>query len=63
MADLGSRHAPDGVSLVLGLLLIAVAALFLVADISDGGVDLRWVGPVVLIVIGGAGLAASMRRR
>lgn len=63
MADLGKRHQRDAVSLVLGLLLIAVAALFLVHDLGSTDLDLRWVSPVVLIGVGVAGLAASVRRR
>jgi hypothetical protein len=62
MADLGSRHRRDAVSLVMGLLMLGVAGLFLVGDLASG-VDLRWAGPVVLIGIGLIGLAASVRRR
>lgn len=63
MAELGKRHGRDVLSLVAGLLFVAGAALFLVNDLSDTHVDLRWSGPVVLIGIGVLGLAASMRRR
>lgn len=56
------RHQRDGVSLVLGLLLVAVAALFLVNDLTDG-IDLQWAAPAALILVGLAGLAGSARRR
>jgi uncharacterized membrane protein (UPF0136 family) len=62
MAERSSRHARDAVSLVLGLILVSVAALFLITDLSDQGVDLRWTAPAVLIGIGALGLAASARR-
>jgi hypothetical protein len=56
------RHATDGLSLVLGLLLVSVAALFLVNDLTDG-IDLQWAAPAALILVGLAGLAGSARRR
>ena len=62
MAELGPRHARDILSLVLGLLLVAVAMLFLLTDVTGWSLDLRWTGPVALIAIGAAGLAASLRR-
>ena len=55
------RRAFDPVSLVLGLLLLAVPALYLVRDLGDVDVDPRWVGPVVLIGAGLAGLLAAVR--
>jgi hypothetical protein len=63
MADLGTRHARDAVSLVLGLVFLSVAGLFLLTDLTDVQVDLRWTGPAVLIGIGLIGLMASVRRR
>ena len=60
MAD---RHDRDVVSLVLGLLLVAVGGVFLLVDLSERSYDLRWVGPAGLIVIGVLGLLASVRRR
>ena len=62
MAELGDRHPRDAVSLVLGLVLATVAVLFLVVDVTDRSVDLRWAGPVALMAIGALGLAASLRR-
>ena len=62
MAEIGDRHPRDAVSLVLGLVLATVAVLFLVVDVTDQSVDLRWAGPVALMTIGGLGLAAALRR-
>jgi hypothetical protein len=58
-----ARHRVDVVSLVFGLLLLAVAGLFLAADVGGANVDLRWAAPVALIAIGIVGLTASARRR
>jgi hypothetical protein len=57
-----ARHARDAVSLVTGLLLMAVAGWFLLTDLTDADVDLRWTAPAVLIGVGLLGLAASVRR-
>lgn len=56
-------HPRDTTSLILGLLLLAAGALFLVADTTDADLDGRWVAPVVLVVIGLAGLASALRPR
>jgi MYXO-CTERM domain-containing protein len=37
--------------------------VFLVVDLTNAEVDVRWVGPSVLIGAGALGLAASVRRR
>lgn len=60
------RHARDTTSLVLGLLLLAPAVLFLLADTIDRTVDGRWIAPVLLVGIGVLGLLSartSGRRR
>jgi hypothetical protein len=44
-----------------GLLLVLVAALFLVSDLTSLEVDGRWVAPLVLIVVGGVGLISTLR--
>ena len=62
MAEIGDRHPRDAVSLVLGLVLATVAGLFLLVDLTDHSVDLRWAGPVALMAIGALGLAATLRR-
>jgi hypothetical protein len=63
MREPATRHRRDVVSLVMGLLLLAVAGLFLLVDLADRAPDMRWAGPLVLIGIGVVGLAASVRRR
>ena len=57
------RHARDSVSLVLGVLVLAVAGAFLVGDTTDLRLDGRWVAPVLLLGLGAAGLLASLRSR
>ena len=56
-----SRHEVDGVSLMGGLLLVLIAGLFLLADLTTLDVDGRWVAPGVLVAVGAAGLVASLR--
>ena len=57
------RHERDAVSLMAGLLLVLLAALFLVSDTTGLDVDGRWVAPVLLITVGGAGLLSTLRSR
>ena len=54
-------HDRDTVSLMAGLLLVLIAGVFLVGDLTSLSVDGRWVAPLVLIAVGGAGLASSLR--
>ena len=56
-----SRHDRDVLSLMSGLLLVLLAGLFLITDLTDLGVEARWAGPLVLLAVGGAGLAATLR--
>ena len=56
-----SRHERDVLSLMFGLLLVLLAGLFLITDLTDLGVEARWAGPLVLLAVGGAGLAATLR--
>ena len=56
-------HDRDAVSLMSGLLLVLVAALFLVHDVTDLELDGRWVAPAVLLTVGAAGVLASLRQR
>lgn len=58
-----SRHERDAVSLMAGLAVLLLATAFLVADATGRTFDGRWVGPAVLVVVGLAGLAASLRSR
>jgi len=50
-------------SLMAGLLVLLVGAVYLVADLTDLGVDGRWIGPGVLLSVGAVGLLATLRRR
>lgn len=59
---MGDRHAPDVLSLLLGLLLVAAGGLFLLVDTTGADVDATWAAPAVLIGIGATGLLASLRR-
>jgi hypothetical protein len=61
MAEIAKRHSRDAVSLVMGLLLMAVAGLFLAGDAGGVDVNLHWMAPVTLIGIGLVGLLASAR--
>ena len=54
-------HDRDTVSLMAGLLLVLIAGVFLVEDLTSLSVDGRWVAPLVLIAVGGVGLASSLR--
>lgn len=56
------RHPIDVASLTMGLALLVVAVAVLVTDLSGTDLDLRWVLPGVLLVVGAAGLAGSLRR-
>ena len=58
-----SRHERDAVSLMGGVLLVLVAGLFLLADLTTVDLDGRWVLPVVLVAVGAAGLASTLRGR
>ena len=51
------RHDFDVISLMLGLMLIGVATAVLIV----GDVQVRWVLPGLLIALGAAGLAGSLR--
>ena len=54
-------HDRDTVSLMAGLLLVLLAGVFLLGDLTSLSVDGRWVAPLVLIAVGGVGLASSLR--
>lgn len=57
-----SRHERDVLSLMGGLLLVLLAAVFLLDDTTGLSVDGRWVAPALLVAVGAAGLAGSLRR-
>ena len=54
-------HERDTVSLMAGLLLVLLATVFLVDDLTGLDVDGRWAAPVVLIAVGVAGLLSTLR--
>lgn len=58
-----SRHDRDPLSLMAGLVLALLAGLFLLVDTTAVSVSARWVAPVLLLVVGGVGLAATLRTR
>ena len=55
------RHEPDAVSLMAGLLLVLIAGLYLLGDLTAVDLDDRWIWPGALIVVGVAGLASTLR--
>ena len=55
------RHDMDLVSLIAGAVFAVVALTSLVGAATDESVDLGWVAPVVLVGLGVAGLAGSLR--
>ena len=54
-------HERDTVSLMAGLLLVLLAVVFLVDDLTGLSVDGRWAAPVVLIAVGAVGLLSTVR--
>jgi hypothetical protein len=57
------RHDLDPVSLMAGLLFLDLAAVFLLIDLTSLAIDGRWIGPIVLISVGAAGLLSTLRGR
>ena len=55
------RHERDSVSLMAGLLLVLLAGVFLVDDLTGLDVDGRWAAPLVLMAVGAVGLLSSLR--
>ncbi len=56
------RHELDLTSLISGLVLVGVAAAYLIAAATGRRVDGAWVLPIGLIGLGLAGLVGSLRR-
>jgi hypothetical protein len=54
------RHDFDIASFVMGVALLLVAVGAVVADVENSTVNLRWVLPVVLLGLGGAGFAGTL---
>jgi hypothetical protein len=57
-----SRHPLDLFSLVAGLLFAVLGALFGLDQLDALDVDLRWIPAIVLLVLGAAGIIASLTR-
>ena len=57
-----SPHDRDAVSLMGGLLLVLIAGLFLLEDLTSLDVQGRWVAPLALLTVGAVGLLATLRR-
>lgn len=58
------RHELDVFSLVAGILFLVVATAHVVDEsFADLHLNGRWVAPVVLVVLGAAGLAGLVRGR
>jgi hypothetical protein len=57
------RHPLDLLSLVVGVLSIAAAAAWFVIEQGYADPDdLVWAAPAGLVIVGAAGIAASLRR-
>lgn len=57
-----ARHPLDPVSLVSGVVLLALAGLWFAGGADTFVEQLRWVGPAALVVVGLALVAAARRR-
>lgn len=56
------RHPLDLASLLAGLVLTGLAAVYLVASLTDHRLDAGWVLPIALVAAGLAGLAGGLTR-
>lgn len=55
-------HSVDYVSLIFGVFFVVVAGMFLSSGFDAFDLDVRWIGPAALVVIGLAFLLPSRRR-
>jgi hypothetical protein len=55
------RHEIDAVSLVAGLLFLVVAGVHIVARSTGTDLNLRWMVPAVLVLLGVLGLLSAVR--
>jgi hypothetical protein len=55
------RHETDYVSLVAGLLFLVVAAVHVAAGSTDTELDVRWMIPTLLLLLGIVGLMGAVR--
>ena len=57
------RHPLDPISLTAGLVFTIAAVVGLTGAITLGITDLRWIGPVLLVLFGVVLVATSVTRR
>jgi hypothetical protein len=55
------RHETDAVSLIAGLLFLVVAGVHIVARSTETDLNLRWMVPAVLVLLGALGLLSAIR--
>ena len=55
------RHEIDAVSVFAGLLFLVVAGVHIVARATDTDLNLRWMVPAVLVLLGALGLLSAVR--
>jgi hypothetical protein len=55
------RHEIDAVSLAAGLLFLVVAGVHIVARSTETDLNLRWMVPAVLVLLGVLGLLSAVR--
>jgi mannose/fructose/N-acetylgalactosamine-specific phosphotransferase system component IIC len=55
------RHDLDWVSLIAGLVFTVLALGYLLVAVTDLSIDGRFVWPVVLVALGGAGVATAVK--
>jgi hypothetical protein len=55
------RHDIDAVSVVAGLLFLVVAGVHIAARSTDTDLNLRWMVPAVLVLLGALGLLSAVR--
>jgi protein-S-isoprenylcysteine O-methyltransferase Ste14 len=55
------RHDIDLVSLAAGLLFLVVAVVHIAARSTDTDLNLRWMAPAVLVLLGLLGLLGAIR--
>jgi hypothetical protein len=55
------RHEIDAVSLAAGLLFLIVAGVHIVARSTETDLNLRWMVPAVLVLLGVLGLLSAVR--
>lgn len=56
------RHAPDWTSFIAGITFCGIAIAYLLSELDDRSLQIRWIVPVVLIGLGVAGLAGTLVR-